>query len=69
MPGQVWTLADLTPEQQRLVAEAEKDLGDGILLAFARGTVAPSDLTPDQLARLQALEKQLGLVLVAVRSS
>ncbi len=69
MPESVWTLAKLTPEQERLLKEAEATLGGGVLLAFSRQQVAPSHLTPSQLECLEGLEKQLGLVILAVKAA
>ncbi len=63
----IWTLAQLTPEQERLLKEAEATLGGGVLLAFARTRAVPSQLTPSQVECLAGLEKQLGLVVVAVQ--
>ena len=63
----VWTLKDLTEEQKRLLNEAEESLGGGILLAYDRDQISPSDLTPDQLECLQGLEEKLGAVVVAVK--
>ncbi len=69
MPESVWTLAKLTPEQERLLKEAEATLGGGVLLAFSRQQVLPSQLTPSQLECLEGLEKQLGLVILAVKAA
>lgn len=68
MPESVWTLAKLTPEQERLIKEAEATLGDGVILAFSKDQVIPSQLTPSQLERLQQLERTLGIAIVAVKS-
>lgn len=69
MPEPVWTLANLTPEQEQLLKEAEGTLGGSVLLAFKRGQVIPSQLTPSQLECLQGLEEKLGLTILAVRPS
>ena len=70
-----YSLASLTSEQERLLKDAEATLGGGILLAYgmsaggARGMpsgVAYSDLTASQVECLEGLEKQLGLVILAV---
>ncbi|MBI4322057.1 MAG: hypothetical protein HY675_26495 [Chloroflexi bacterium] len=67
MPVSIWTLAKLSPEQERLVKEAEAALGGGAILAYAKGEVNPSPLTPVQIQALRALEQKMGLVLVAVK--
>ncbi len=67
MPEAVWTLAQLTPEQERVLKEAEATLGGGVLLAFSKTQVTPSSLTPSQIECLEGLEKKLGLVVLAVQ--
>lgn len=67
MPETIWTLAHLTPEQERALKEAEATLGGGVLLAFQRGEVTPTQLTPSQLECLQGLEQKLGLTILAVQ--
>lgn len=67
MPEAVWTLTKLTPEQERLLKEAEAKLGAGVILAFTKDQVTPSQLTPGQLEALQQLERKLGLAIVAVK--
>ncbi len=67
MPEAIWTLASLTPEQERLLKEAEATLGGGILLAYRSGTVEVSQLTESQLECLQGLEQKLGLTILAVQ--
>ncbi len=70
-----YALASLTSEQERLLQEAESTLGGGILLAYSESGggeggpsgVAYSDLTASQVECLEGLEKQLGLVVLAVR--
>jgi hypothetical protein len=75
-----WTLADLDPEQLRLIDETEHQLPGNVVLVFAPtrwGTVDeevldaeglhPVDLEPEQLARLQEVERQVGGVAVAYR--
>ena len=75
-----WTLADLEPEQLRLIDETEHDLPGNVVLVFAPtrwGTVdettidaeglQPVELAPDQLARLQEVERRVGGVAVAYR--
>ncbi len=70
-----YALASLTSDQERLLKEAEATLGGGILLAYSRGDggavrapagIAYSDLTASQVECLEGLEKQLGLVILAV---
>jgi hypothetical protein len=36
------------------------------MLAFSCGDIKPASLTDDEISRLQAVEKEKGLVLVAV---
>ncbi|MBI3977402.1 MAG: hypothetical protein HY331_04365 [Chloroflexi bacterium] len=67
MPEAIWTLAHLTPEQERLLKEAETALGNGVLLSFSEKQVAPTDLTPSQLECLQGLERKLRMPVVAVK--
>lgn len=75
-----WTLADLEPEQLRLIDETEHELPGNVVLVFAPtrwGTVDettidaeglhPVELAPDQLARLQEVERRVGGVAVAYR--
>lgn len=75
-----WTLADLGPEQLRLIDETEHELPGDVVLVFAPtrwGTVDdatidaehlhPAELEPDQLAKLQDLEREVGAVAVAYR--
>jgi hypothetical protein len=79
MPEQ-WTLADLDAEQLRLVDETEHALPGNVVLVFAPtrwGTVDdetldaeglhPVELEPEQLARLQEVERRVGGVAVAYR--
>lgn len=67
MDQAIWTLAKLTPEEERLLKEAEAALGAGVLLAFKHDRASPSSLTPSQLECLHGLEQKLGLVIVAVQ--
>ncbi len=71
-----YALASLTREQERQLKDAEATLGGGILLAYGKGGggavqapagIAYSDLTASQVECLEGLEKQLGLVILAVR--
>lgn len=79
MTNPTWTWADLSPDQQRLLSEAEQSLGADYLLAFAPGGAAPADerrpvsgittaaLSESELECLNGLENQLGSVVVAYR--
>ncbi len=69
MPEKVWTLAHLTPEQERLLKEAEATLGNNVLLAFTPNQVQASDLNESQLECLKGLEDKLGVTVLAVRPS
>jgi hypothetical protein len=75
-----WTLADLDADQLRLIDETEHELPGNVVLVFAPtrwGTVDedtldaeglhPVELDDAQLARLQAVERQVGGVAVAYR--
>ena len=75
-----WTLADLDAEQLRLIDETEHELPGNVVLVFAPtrwGTVDPEtldaeglhpvELEPEQLARLQEVERRVGGVAVAYR--
>ena len=71
-----YAFASLTREQERQLRDAEATLGGGILLAYSEadgGVVSPpsgiaySDLTTSQVECLEGLERQLGLVVLAVR--
>ncbi len=67
MAATVWTLAKLTPEQERLLKEAEATLGGNAILVYSKDQAAPSELTPNQLETLQQLERKLGMPVVAVK--
>ncbi len=67
MARNVYTLAELTPEQERLLKEAEKTLGDCILLAYSDRQLSLADLTESQMECLQGLEEKTGLTILAVR--
>jgi hypothetical protein len=75
-----WTLAELDAEQLRLIDETEHELPGNVVLVFAPtrwGTIDeetldaeglhPVELDDAQLARLQAVERQVGGVAVAYR--
>jgi hypothetical protein len=79
MTNPSWKWADLTHEQQRLLAAAEQSLGADYLLAFEPIGAPPKDggepvrgikaanLSDSQLERLSGLESQLASVIVAYR--
>lgn len=67
MSDGIWTLKNLSEEQEHLLKEAEDRLGTGVLLAFEQGQVPASDLTPDQLEYLKELEEKLGAVVISVQ--
>ena len=67
MPQRMWTLGDLTEEQERMLKEAEASMGGDILLAYQQAPAEPADLTPEQLRQVEELEKKLGMVVVALR--
>lgn len=48
------------------VRDLEKEL-DKTLLAFSCYPVRPAEINPEQLARIQKVEKELGISLVAVK--
>jgi hypothetical protein len=56
----------LGAEDLQAITALEQELGTP-LLAFACWDLNPADVTPDQLAKIQALENKLGLSLVAVK--
>ncbi|WP_319524912.1 hypothetical protein [uncultured Desulfosarcina sp.] len=51
----------------KTITDLEKDLGK-TLLAFACHDLKPSALSADQLSKVQAAEKKLGVSLVAVEA-
>jgi hypothetical protein len=65
--ARIWTLAHLTPEQERLVKEAETELGGSLLLAYKIGDIVASPLDEHQVAYIQDLEEKLGLTILAVQ--
>jgi hypothetical protein len=69
MERAVWTLAHLTPDQDRTLKDAEAKLGAGALLAYQRSELVPTPLTESQVECLHGLEQQLGLVIIAVNRS
>lgn len=61
----LYSIATLTDEQLHPIRELEKTTGRTIL-ALQRMEVLPADLSEEELARIQQLEVDLGLSLVAV---
>lgn len=61
----LYSIATLTDEQLHPIPELEKTTGRTIL-ALQRMEVLPADLSEEELARIQQLEVDLGLSLVAV---
>jgi len=62
------SLSNLTKEDLDQIRTLESDLGKP-LLAFSCHDLAPALLDAGNLARIQELEKKLGLALVAVENS
>jgi len=58
----------LGPEDLEAITALEKELGNPVLAYSCREDLKPAALTPEKLARLQELERKLGLVLVAVQT-
>lgn len=58
----------LGPEDLKAINALESELGIPILAYSCRDDLKPADLTAEQLAKIQALERKMGLSLVAVRS-
>jgi len=58
--------SNLGPEDFKAINALEQELATP-LLAFARLDLNASEVTPAQLARIQDLEKRLGMSLVAVK--
>lgn len=57
---------NLRPEDLKVINALEQELATP-LLAFSCYDLKPCELTPAQMARIQELEKRLGMSLVAVR--
>lgn len=62
----LYPLATLEADKLSLVKELEKEIGSP-LVAFAAVDADTANLPKDQLRKLQALEGELDVVLVAVR--
>lgn len=56
----------LGPEEIKAINALEKELATP-LLAFSCHDVKPANVNAEQLSKIQALEKRLGMSLVAVR--
>jgi hypothetical protein len=67
MSGGIWSLAKLSPEQERHLKDLEGRIGNGVLLAYARAEFTPARLNRAQLEELRKLEEELGLVILAVK--
>lgn len=75
MTDTIWRWAPLDATGLELVQEAERSLGADVVLAYAEGKprtdgrlregLRPASLDSDQLALLQGVEQQLGVVAVA----
>ena len=63
----ICSLSKLDAPKIERIKSAEKDLGKTIL-AFTCHDIAPAQLSPAELAKIQAVEKEIGLTLVAVKS-
>ena len=57
----------LGQQELHAITTLEEELGHPIL-AFSCHSLAPADLTPEQLAKVQRLEAELDLSLVAVET-
>jgi len=62
----LYGFANLSTEQLAAVRAFEADTGKRVLV-LRRIDVRPADLSPEELARLEALEEQLGDIILAVR--
>ena len=62
----VFTFATVAEDKLEAIRTLEAEIG-APLLAMAQVDVAPARLDRERLARIEALEKELGVVLVAVR--
>jgi hypothetical protein len=79
MTDHAWKWAQLSDDQLRLLKEAERSLGAGILLAFQKegeasgGRAVPglaaAALSESQMECLRGTEDQLGAVVVAYRQT
>jgi hypothetical protein len=63
----IYSFKHLTPEEERLLKEAEDTLGGNVLLAYTGEEIQPSDLNESQLECLQGLEQKLGVTVLAVK--
>lgn len=69
MPAKIWTLSHLTPDEEKLLKEAEATMGGKVLLAYEPDQVEAAPLDESQLECLQGLEQKLGMAVVAVEPS
>jgi hypothetical protein len=60
------SLSKLQPGNLQSIGVLEKELGTPVL-AFSCYDYEPAAITEDQLSRIRALEKELGLALVAIK--
>lgn len=61
------TLSSLDPKDIAMVQSLEKEL-DQTLLAFSCHNVDPALVDADKLAKIQEVEKKLGISLVAIQN-
>ncbi len=59
-------IAHLDRDKLQKVEDLERQLGGAIVIAYDQ-PVVPAELTPEQVAILQRLERELGVCLVAYR--
>ncbi len=57
----------LSAEDLKAINSLENELGTPLLAFSCRADLKPAAVSPDQLAKIQALESKLGLSLVAVQ--
>lgn len=63
----ICSLSKLDNQKIETIKSVEKEMGKTIL-AFTCHDLAPAQLSPGELAKIQAMEKETGLTLVAVKS-
>lgn len=64
----LYSLSNLDGKRLEAIQSLEKELGSP-LLAFSSVPVGDAEVPEDKLRRLQELEQELGVVLVAVKPS
>lgn len=74
MSDKIWTLAELTDDQLKLVKEAERTLGTDYLLAFQpheldEAGLEPASLDRSQVECLEGLEQSLNMTVVAYKKA